>query len=391
MLVCAECGTRNPPGTQFCGECGSFLEWAGDTPAADSAAPVVAGRTGGTATATTAEAASPSTTAPQPADPEPATTPVNGTTSASATTVAPTPLPPPPPVVSTPPPTTTSGPATTGESAVPRLVQPGERQHRYQKAGDDEPNTLAPGEVACSNCGVGNVATRKFCRSCGTLLAAPEETERRSWWRRLLDRLTRRGRYEAGTRRVLRDRRRWLRPIVALLVLAGVVVSLTAVLPTRSYFNRAMTAVRDRVADHVPVTPVSVKASSSAKGTTPGSVSDGVSNRYWAPAKGPVGQWIEVKFERPVRLLNIIITPGISTEKEMFLTQGRPHDLSVDVTDSKGKITTVPLVVQDKPGAQSFDVKVSNAIQIRFTIATGYEVKAPRKCAIGELEFLKRK
>ena len=394
MLVCPECGTRNPPGTQFCGECGTFLEWAGDTSAADSAAPVVAGRTGGTATATTAEPASPSTTAAsQTVDPEPAATPVNGTTSANATTVAATPLPPPPPtpVVSAPPPTTSTSPATTGESDMPRLVQPGERQHRYQKAGNDEPDTLAPGEVACSNCGVGNVATRKFCRSCGTLLAAPPESERRSWWRRLLDRLTRRGRYEAGTRRVVRDRRRWLRPIVTLLALAGVVVSLTYVLPTRTYINRAVTAVRDRVADRVPTTPVSIRASSSAKGTTPNNVSDGLSDRYWAPAKGPVGQWIEVKFERPVRLLEILVTPGISPDKQKFLTQGRPHELSVDITDSKGKVTTLPLVVQDDPKSQTFAVKVSDAVQARFTIVSGYDVKAPHKCAIAELEFGIRK
>jgi len=391
MLVCSECGTRNPPGTQFCGECGSFLEWAGETPATDSAAPVVGARTSGTQTATTAEPVSPSATVPQPVDAEPAT-PVNGTSSAkNNTTVTSTPLPVPAttPAVSTTPATSSTGPAN-GDSAMPRLVQPGERQHRYQKAGDDEPDTLAPGEVACPHCGVGNVATRKFCRSCGTLLAAPVQEEKRSWWRRLLDRLTRRGKYEAGTRRVVRDRRRWLRPIAALGVLAAVVVSVTTVLPTRTYVNRAVVAFRDRVSKHVPTTPVSIRASSSAKGAAPANISDGVSNRYWAPAKGPVGQWIEVKFERPVRLLEIIVTPGISPDKEQFLTQGRPHELSVDVTNDNGKITTMPLTVQDAPGGQKFEVKVSDAVQVRFTIVSCYEVKAPRKCAIGELEFFKR-
>ncbi len=356
MIVCPECGTRNPPGTQFCGECGSFLEWEGETSRTVHPEPVTTARGGGTTTADPVEKKSPVP------DEKPAgrLAPVQ--------------------------PARVEQPVAEEK---PRLVQPTEGKQRYLRA-EDAPDTLAPGEVPCRNCRVGNVATRKFCRACGTPLAAPVAAAKLPWWRRLWSRLTGRGRHDAGTRRKVRNRSRWFAPVVSVVVLALAVVAAWTVLPTRTYLERAMTSVRDRTAKHVPITPVALRASSSLRGTTPELVSDGVSNRYWSPSRGPAGQWIEAGFDRPVRLLELVVTSGVSADKEKFLTQGRPRDVTVTLTGEDRKVTTKPIVVQDQPGPQTFAMKVSDVVQVRLTIASGYGTEARTRCAIGELEFFIR-
>jgi hypothetical protein len=360
MIVCPECGTRNSPGTQFCGECGSFLEWEGTETQAAAPAPVTTARGGGTTTAEPVETIAEEKQAPPP--------------------------PPPPPVV------TEEADRPVAEEkrpvSTPQLFQPTEGRQRYNRT-DDAPDTLAPGEIACRNCQAGNVATRKFCRACGTSLAAPVAAAKLPWWRRLWNWLTRRNRYEAGTRRKVRDQSRWLRPVAGVGIVA-LLLGAAYVLPTRTYIDRAIAGIRDRTAKHVPVTPTALRASSSGKGMTPEQVSDGVSNRFWSPARGPAGQWIEADFDRPVRLLELVVTPGVSTDKEKFLQQGRPRDVTVTLTAEDGKVTDRVIVVQDQPGAQTFAMKVSDVVKARLTIASGYEMRAPTRCAIGELEFFIR-
>lgn len=360
MIVCPECGTRNSPGTQFCGECGSFLEWEGADQQAAAPGPVVTARSGGTTTAepVTSPAPAPAT---KPAPPEPVADPA--------------------PV---------ADPVAEEKRPVssPQLFQPTEGRQRYNRT-DDAPDTLAPGEIACRNCRTGNVATRKFCRACGTSLAAPVEAEKLSWWRRLWNWLTRRNRYEAGTRRKIRRRSRWVRPVAGVGIVA-LLLGAAYLLPSRTYIDRAITGIRDRTAKHVPVTPTALRASSAGKGMAAQQVSDGVSNRFWSPSRGPSGQWIEADFDRPVRLLELVVTPGVSTDKEKFLQQGRPRDVTVTLTGEDGKVTDKVIVVQDQPGAQTFTMKVSDVVKARLTIASGYEMRAPTRCAIGELEFFIR-
>src|SRR5262245_18491349 len=105
-LICSKCGFSNVPGDQFCGSCGSFLEWEGVTAPTDPATtapgsdvPVVGPRTG-------------PTTPPPPTD-------------ATATAA-------PPPVTATP------------------------------------PTAAAGALVRCPACGIANPAGRTFCQSCGT-------------------------------------------------------------------------------------------------------------------------------------------------------------------------------------------------------------------------------
>lgn len=359
MIVCPECGTRNPVGTQFCGECGTFLEWE-EQPATPVATTSAASSSDAAVSSESASSGAASTGAASA-----------GAASSTSTSTSPD---------------KTDKPLDGTASDGPQLVQPDARQRVYHRA--TGPAELAgPGELTCRNCGIGNAPNRKFCRSCGHPLAELAPEERKSWWRRLIDRLTRRTRYEAGTRRRV-SQRRWVRLTAVFAVIAAVLVAVGTILPTRTYVSEGITSLRDRISGHEPVTPVLVKASSTAKDTTPWFISDGVSNRFWAPGtKSPVGQWVEVGFQNPIRLLEIIVTPGVSTDKKDFLKQARPAELAVTVTAKSGQTSLTTLKIQDKPGGQTFEVRYDDVVRVKFTIAAEY---GTGKCAIGELEFYKR-
>ncbi len=115
-VLCKRCGFANAPGDQFCGSCGAFLEWEGQpsSDAPDASGSAVAGPP----------------TAPAPVPP---------------TSIAPAPV-----ASAAPVPAAGPTPVATA-SAVP--------------AADG-------GLVRCPACGIANPATRTFCQSCGTTLAA---------------------------------------------------------------------------------------------------------------------------------------------------------------------------------------------------------------------------
>lgn len=283
-------------------------------------------------------------------------------------------------------------PAATGveAGATPEVVQPGEeRRVPLRREPDRDP---VPGETPCRKCGAGNAPGRRFCRACGTLLA-PDGVARRSWWRRFLSwcraRLGGR-RYEAGTRRRVPVQRSGRRGLLLTALLLLLVVVFVALVPARPLLQSAATALRDRFSQHVPVTVVAQRASSSAPGTNAGRIADGAANRYWAPAGRPAGAWVEAAFAQPVRLLEIIVTPGVSTDQQQFLAQGRPHQLAVTVDGRSGRILSTTLTLQDKAGAQRFPVKASGAVRVRLTILSAYGIPPGHVCAIGELEFFGR-
>jgi ribosomal protein L40E len=128
MIVCTKCQHQNPDTEKFCQRCGAFLEFSGKP------------------------------TGPNPILPPPATAsdpPTEWATSSGFEA-----------------PTTLPAPAPTG-------VQPGEAgvDRPYLAAPTEAAAALAPGEIACPNCGTGNPPTRAFCRKCGeSLSAAPATT-----------------------------------------------------------------------------------------------------------------------------------------------------------------------------------------------------------------------
>lgn len=302
MIICADCGATNGDDDQFCGTCGEFLRWdaGAGTPTGPAEGgerpPAVATRTPVNPVAATVEAA-PDVPSRRPGDGHDRADP-------------------------------------TGEDAQPAPRQPGPPDRRGQPPDDpaavdpvDSPSRPAEARPAeprpvCPACGRDNAPGRRFCRSCGAQLAAPAEpAPQRAWWQRWWDRLRRR----APRRRSLREERRAVRAArrTLLIVLALCLLAVLAVVGP-PLARRAVEAVRDRTQDPVPLVPASVAASSEAPGAGAARLVDGANNRYWAPNGKAVDAWVEGRFEEPVRLLTVVITPGVSPRREAFLAAGRP-------------------------------------------------------------------
>src|SRR5262245_50590904 len=123
--ICKRCGFGNIPGDQFCGSCGAFLEWEGQSPADAEA-----------------NAGTPTTPAPLDAPPGEATTAASQAAWGSP--------------YGDPLPTT------------PPAAWPDEDEDDAAYAADDAGGDL----VRCPACGIANPVGRTFCQSCGTTLAA---------------------------------------------------------------------------------------------------------------------------------------------------------------------------------------------------------------------------
>ncbi len=408
MIICAECGAANGDDDQFCGTCGEFLRWdagAGTSPTRSTddrrrtdrstdnrpraggveQGPTEAGRTGdeGTETGTGAATGGRAGSADPPADLGPhgptVTSPVAVDGAMTADTGRPD---------------DSAADRTGGTQPAPR--QPGPPDRRGQ-SGDraptpvdsvDLPSRPLDPRLTCPACGADNAPSRRFCRSCGTPLAAAPAgpAPRRIWWQRWWDRLCRRRpRSPRDDRRAAGAARRTLL-IVLVLCLVGVLAVAGPPLA-----RRAVEAVRDRTEDPTPLVPASVAASSEATGAGAARLTDGANNRYWAPSGQAVNAWVEGRFNEPVRLLTVVITPGVSPRRQAFLAAGRPRGLTVVTVDADGKQQKTDIELRDEPGEQHFDVEASRVARIRLVVRSTYGPGLIPSVAIGEAEFFGRR
>lgn len=285
----------------------------------------------------------------------------------------------------------------------PAPRHPGTRQPAPQKPGAPLPKARRPrppaddpiqhGDLVCGQCGIGNKPTRKFCRRCGTTLAEAE-VAKLGWWRRWRNR---RKVKEAGTR-PRTQRSGGFRPRVPtrLLTLLAVLGLLgIGGYALRSYAIDGYDTVRDRIAGTEEVNPTAIAATSSQRGHGPEEARDGVSNEYWAPAKAGDGRGekLTMEFETPIRLVYVLVTPGISAEdEELFLTQGRPAELNAVVRRSDGTVEVEELTLEDRIGPARFGIGVSDVVEITFEVRRSYKGTAPgSRTAIAEVEFQARK
>ncbi|MFD2765434.1 NADase-type glycan-binding domain-containing protein [Micromonospora eburnea] len=422
MILCAECGATNGDGDQFCGACGEFLHWdaeaetstgrpadAGERPGTGSAdgrpgtgaldgRPRTGGATAGQpddgrtdgGEAETGRATDRPAEPEADSDPHPPAVGAGVPASAAATTGRPA------PDVS--PRQPTDGSVATdraGGGVQPAPRQPGRPDRHGLPSDEPEPvDPVAPPHPsqprpACPSCGVDNAPGRRFCRSCGAELAAPAgPAPRRTWWQRWWDRLRRR----ASRRRSLRDDRPAARATrrTLLIVLALCLVAVLAVIGP-PLARRVVEAVRDRTQDPVPLVPAAVTASSEAPGGSAARLTDGATNRYWAPNGVAAGAWVEGRFSEPVRLLTVVITPGVSPRRQAFLAAGRPRGLTVITVDAAGKQQKTDIELRDEPGEQHFDVAASNVTRIRLVVRSTYGPGLIPSVAIGEAEFFGRR
>jgi hypothetical protein len=352
MIVCAECGTSNRDNERFCGECGAFLEWEGAV--VERATPAPATPTGQRTP----------TTDPGPASPSPGDAP------AAEPSVHPS-----------------ADRPVVDRTTDPVAVQPGQAQPRRPVRSVTEAGAEAvTGDRICPRCRAGNEELRRFCRACGAPLVETVVAARAPWWRRLLDRLRRRGR-DARSRR---DRRATTNAKRLLKIVAVICVLVILAIVGPPLVSRAVSEVRDLTQPHVPLTPATVTASSAGNATPANRVADGAHNRYWAPTGPAVDSWVEVTFARPVRVLDILVTPGISIDQAKFLTVGRPDQLEVSATTSDGKVIGETLKLRDQPGAQTFKFEANGVVRLRIVVRSTYGPQSEPSVAIAEVEFFGR-
>ncbi|WP_142216776.1 NADase-type glycan-binding domain-containing protein [Streptomyces sp. SLBN-118] len=179
---------------------------------------------------------------------------------------------------------------------------------------------------------------------------------------------------------------RWLVPLAVLLTLACVVYL------TRVQIQAGVEAVKDKLAKPRQIHPLAdrQRASSAAPGRSATLAFDGTTNEYWAPnLRGKAeGEFLEVDFARPFRLVEIHIFPGASTNEQVFLSQRRPAELKIAAVSAKGTKTKTAQLA-DLPGEQVVRMPVSDVKHVRLTVTNSLGPK-DRRVAIAEVAFFMR-
>ncbi|WP_257139844.1 zinc ribbon domain-containing protein [Streptomyces sp. or20] len=232
-----------------------------------------------------------------------------------------------------------------------------------------------PDGPPCPACGTPNLPGRQFCRRCAAPFRAREQPVALPWWRTVWP----------FRRRVRGGSGRALRRTLLVLAVAGLLVAGFLFFPLGRY---VFEDVRDKLGGTAEISPTGVAASASAPGHPATAATDGLTNKYWgAPA---LGASLTASFERPFRLVGVVVYSGVSKEPQEFRRGARPTraDLIVTTKDDKVHKKTVPL--NDKPGKQETRLGISDVVSVQLVLREAAGQGENRPIAVGEIEFFKR-
>jgi hypothetical protein len=284
---------------------------------------------------------------------------------------------------------------------------------------------INPGDLVCGSCGTGNVATRKFCRKCGTSLAEAKPAKlgffarlraRRRLKRQKLagSRPGRRGGGRGGalgagaSTAQMTGRVAWFRLNTTLLrigALLGVLAMFGfGVEPIRKRLQ--LPNVRQKVIDTIrgaatpvydPVRPVAAVTSSNAPDHEATKLIDLGNNTSWLAAPNDasgVGSRMTITFDKPFDLARVLLTAGQqgSTEPgEGFVNQPRPSEFRVIYNDDLANPVTVSVKDTEKP--QVLNLKHDATTKVQFEITGIYPASdgKGRSVAVTEVEFFQRR
>ncbi|WP_234377121.1 zinc ribbon domain-containing protein [Streptomyces sp. TP-A0356] len=241
----------------------------------------------------------------------------------------------------------------------------------------------ADGGIPCPWCSTRNRPDRHYCTRCAMPMAGQGETpDRLPWWRRLIGPGNREAPW-AG------DRPRLRRAFDRVLTWLGAALVLTLLILLAVNIPQGVQAAKDHFAKRAPVAPDRVTASRSYPGHNPQLAFDKLNNTWWGPgvSESGQGQWIEARFDQPTRLLDLIITPGVSTRADQLSKSALPHRVEARVTTADGKTTTRELTLDQGAGGQRRAFRVGMVTAVRFTIESAYQTSASKQVSIAEIEF----
>ncbi|MEV1065160.1 zinc ribbon domain-containing protein [Streptomyces sp. NPDC050263] len=433
---CPECGTPAEPGQAFCDACGAVLSWTDRTDRTPARASTAAAADTGTSSpprepapaptaAPTPAAPTPAPTAARPADddhddhdsddedttetPLPAIPPEDPATPtpAPAPTSAPTPAPAQAAAAPTAPPAPAAPTADDDEAMAARarslLVPVADTEPRPTPPPSvapvlpgrpvaDRPQVRAPGPVqgemhgvACPWCATPNNPDRHYCMRCAMPMTLEDRsTLRLPWWRRLFNR--------NGETPWAGDRPRLRRTFDRIVTWVVAAVVLTLVILAAVNTPAAIQATKDHFAKRAPVFADSYAASRSYPGHKPELAFDRINNTWWGPgvSESGAGEWIEARFDEPIRLLDVVITSGTTTRPDQFTQSALPHRIKATITLKDGKITTREITLDQSAGGQPRSFRVGDVSKVRFTIESSFLASGSKQVAIAEIEFFGR-
>ncbi|MFD9288104.1 zinc ribbon domain-containing protein [Streptomyces sp. NPDC060030] len=400
---CAECGTLTTPGQSFCDGCGAVLSWtpgrgrgaAADTPGAPGSDPGPATPPGAEADAGNTTPAREPAHADAPVEPEEEDDTLTSIPVISATQSVP----------QTAPADGTPNADPDASARARALLVPVADQRAVDPAPEvapvlpgvpaaARPRVQAPsGEPAdetgppCPWCEVGNRPDRHFCRRCGMSLAerpgVPEA--RRPWWRRMRD-FGDRPTPWAGERPRLR------RGIGRIFTWVAYGLALGLVIYGAFHVDNAWNAARDHFAKRAQISPDAAEASRSFKGHPPKAIFDKINNSWWGPgvSQSAEGEWVEARFQEPTRLLDILITSGISTKPSDLSEAALPHRMDAVITTADGKKSTRHIKLDQMSGPQQRKFRAQNVVSVRFVIRSAFNTGSDKQVSIAEIEFFTR-
>lgn len=241
----------------------------------------------------------------------------------------------------------------------------------------------AVGGVPCPWCATANRPDRHYCARCAMPMAGDEHAPGRlPWWRRLLA-------FRNGEIPWAGDRPRLRRTFDRVLTWLGAAIVLTLLIVLAVNIPKGVQAAKDHFAKRAPVSPDRVTASRSYPGHKPELAFDKLNNTWWGPgvSQDGKGQWLEATFDEPTRLLDVLITPGVSTRAEQLDQSALPHRIEARITTADGRTTTRELALDQGAGAQRRTFRVGDVTSVRFTIESAYGTSGKKQVAIAEIEF----
>jgi hypothetical protein len=246
------------------------------------------------------------------------------------------------------------------------------------------------GGVACPWCSTPNPVDRHFCRRCAMSLAAgPAAARRRPWWRRLLNWRRREVPYAGQRPRLRQGIGRLVRRLVlvALLVLVIVEISLNA--------STGATNVEDHFATPVQVYADKITASSQDPKHLAKLLGDGYNTTWWgSDVTGEnTGVSVSAAFDQPIDLMDVIVTPGATTQEDTFTSESRPETMGVTLYKADGTSTQSTISFNDSVGAETFKLRGNDIVKIQFTVKSvfqGNSAANTTELAITQLEFFAR-